>query len=238
MRPPASTSAWWLASAPPLPGLASPPRSAASSGSLRTYLFARISERAAADLRRDLFRHLHSPAHALLRPRARRAASCPSLQSDVEALQVLYSYILVRRRHQPAHRRGRARASCSTTNRDASADRAPRPDPLRRGAGALRAAAPHSRPYRAGRQRRPRAGGAAGERLRDAGGEGLRARPRASWRGYMPKVSRRSCSPASPVGARRRELVGRERRRLGRDDGDDVCSASLRCAIHGSDAAG
>ena len=63
-------------------------------GVARAYLFAQTSERAAADLRRSLFRHMHALPMSFFD--ARKIGGIMSvLQSDVEALQVLYSSLLV-----------------------------------------------------------------------------------------------------------------------------------------------
>ena len=63
-------------------------------GLARAYLFARVGESAAADVRRDLFRHLH---HLPLRYFDKRATgnTMSVVQNDVEALQVLYASTLV-----------------------------------------------------------------------------------------------------------------------------------------------
>ena len=61
---------------------------------VRSYLFARAGESAAADLRRDLFRHLHRLALPFFDQR-KTGGIMSILQNDVEALQVLYSSILV-----------------------------------------------------------------------------------------------------------------------------------------------
>ena len=63
-------------------------------GLARAYLFARVSEGAAADLRRTLFRHMHSLPMRFFDARE-TGAIMSVLQSDVEALQVLYSSTLV-----------------------------------------------------------------------------------------------------------------------------------------------
>ena len=63
-------------------------------GLVRAYLFAQVGERAARDLRRDLFRHLHALPMAYFD--ARRTGGIMSVvQNDVEALQGLYSSTLV-----------------------------------------------------------------------------------------------------------------------------------------------
>lgn len=63
-------------------------------GLVRAYLFAQAGERAARDLRRDLFRHLHALPMAYFD--ARRTGGIMSVvQNDVEALQGLYSSTLV-----------------------------------------------------------------------------------------------------------------------------------------------
>ncbi len=63
-------------------------------GLVRAYLFAQVGERAARDLRRDLFKHLHALPMAYFD--ARRTGGIMSVvQNDVEALQGLYSSTLV-----------------------------------------------------------------------------------------------------------------------------------------------
>jgi len=63
-------------------------------GIARAYLFARVGERAAADLRRDLFRHLHRLPMAYFD--GNKTGSIMSVvQNDVEALQALYASTLV-----------------------------------------------------------------------------------------------------------------------------------------------
>lgn len=63
-------------------------------GLVRAYLFAQVGERAARDLRRDLFAHLHALPMAYFD--ARRTGGIMSVvQNDVEALQGLYSSTLV-----------------------------------------------------------------------------------------------------------------------------------------------
>ena len=61
---------------------------------VRSYLFARAGEGAAADLRRDLFQHLHRLALPFFDQR-KTGGIMSILQNDVEALQVLYASILV-----------------------------------------------------------------------------------------------------------------------------------------------
>ncbi len=61
---------------------------------LRTYLFARAGENAAADLRRDLFRHLHALPMAYY-DRRKTGGIMSVVQNDVEALQGLYASTLV-----------------------------------------------------------------------------------------------------------------------------------------------
>jgi subfamily B ATP-binding cassette protein MsbA len=63
-------------------------------GLLRAYLFAQVSERAAADLRRDLFRHMHTLPMSFF-DRRKTGGIMSVLQSDVEALQTLYASTLV-----------------------------------------------------------------------------------------------------------------------------------------------
>ena len=60
----------------------------------RGYLFARVGEAAAADLRRDLFHHLHLLPMAFF-DRRKTGGIMSVVQNDVEALQILYSSILV-----------------------------------------------------------------------------------------------------------------------------------------------
>jgi subfamily B ATP-binding cassette protein MsbA len=62
-------------------------------GLARAYLFAQISERASADLRRALFRHMHSLPMTFFDQR-KTGGIMSVLQADVEALQVVYSSIL------------------------------------------------------------------------------------------------------------------------------------------------
>jgi len=61
---------------------------------LRTFLFARAGEFAAADLRRDLFEHLHALPMSYY-DRRKTGGVMSVLQNDVEALQGLYSSTLV-----------------------------------------------------------------------------------------------------------------------------------------------
>ena len=61
---------------------------------VRGYLFARAGESAAADLRRDLLRHLHRLALPFFDQR-KTGGIMSILQNDVEALQILYASILV-----------------------------------------------------------------------------------------------------------------------------------------------
>ncbi len=61
---------------------------------IRSYLFARAGEGAAADLRRDLFQHLHRLALPFFDQR-KTGGIMSIVQNDVEALQVLYASILV-----------------------------------------------------------------------------------------------------------------------------------------------
>ncbi len=61
---------------------------------VRSYLFARAGEGAAADLRRDLFQHLHRLALPFFDQR-KTGGIMSILQNDVEALQILYASILV-----------------------------------------------------------------------------------------------------------------------------------------------
>lgn len=63
-------------------------------GLARAYLFARAGEGAAANLRQDLLRHLHTLSLGYF-DRRRTGGVMSILQNDVEALQVLYSSILV-----------------------------------------------------------------------------------------------------------------------------------------------
>ena len=63
-------------------------------GLVRAYLFAQVSERAAADLRRDLFKHLHELPMSFF-DRRKTGGIMSVLQSDVEALQTLYASTLV-----------------------------------------------------------------------------------------------------------------------------------------------
>jgi len=63
-------------------------------GLARSYLFARVGEGAAADLRRDLFRHLHRLAMSYF-DRRKTGGIMSVVQNDVEALQLLYSSTLV-----------------------------------------------------------------------------------------------------------------------------------------------
>ena len=63
-------------------------------GLARSYLFARAGEGAAADLRRDLFRHLHGLPMGFF-DRRKTGGIMSVVQNDVEALQVVYSSILV-----------------------------------------------------------------------------------------------------------------------------------------------
>jgi subfamily B ATP-binding cassette protein MsbA len=63
-------------------------------GLARSYLFARAGEGAAADLRRDLFRHLHRLPMAFFDGR-KTGGIMSVVQNDVEAVQGLYSNILV-----------------------------------------------------------------------------------------------------------------------------------------------
>ncbi|HSV73889.1 MAG TPA: ABC transporter ATP-binding protein [Chthonomonadales bacterium] len=63
-------------------------------GVVRSYLFARVGERAAADMRRDLFRHLHNLPQKYFDRRA-TGNTMSVVQNDVEALQVLYTSTLV-----------------------------------------------------------------------------------------------------------------------------------------------
>jgi len=60
----------------------------------RSYLFSRIAERTAADLRRHLFRHLHNLPMPYFDQR-KVGGIMSVVQNDVEALQVLYSSTLV-----------------------------------------------------------------------------------------------------------------------------------------------
>ena len=61
---------------------------------VKTYLFARAGEEAAADLRRDLFRHLHGLPMKYF-DRRKTGDIMSVVQNDVEALQLLYSSTLV-----------------------------------------------------------------------------------------------------------------------------------------------
>jgi len=61
---------------------------------LRSYLFARVGENTAANVRRSLFAHLHRLPMAFFDHR-KVGGIMSVVQSDVEALQVLYSSILV-----------------------------------------------------------------------------------------------------------------------------------------------
>ncbi|NLH99593.1 MAG: ABC transporter ATP-binding protein [Chthonomonadales bacterium] len=63
-------------------------------GLARSYMFARVSERAAADLRRDLFRHVHALPMAFY-DRRKTGGVMSVVQNDVEALQGLYAATLV-----------------------------------------------------------------------------------------------------------------------------------------------
>jgi subfamily B ATP-binding cassette protein MsbA len=63
-------------------------------GLARSYLFARVGEGAAADLRRALFRHLHVLPMRYF-DRRKTGGIMSVVQNDVEALQVLYSNTLV-----------------------------------------------------------------------------------------------------------------------------------------------
>jgi subfamily B ATP-binding cassette protein MsbA len=63
-------------------------------GLARAYLFARVGENAAADLRRDLFRHLHALPMGFF-DRRKTGGIMSVVQNDVEALQGLYSSTLV-----------------------------------------------------------------------------------------------------------------------------------------------
>jgi len=63
-------------------------------GLARGYLFARVGEGAAADLRRDLFRHLQGLGMGYF-DRRKTGGIMSVVQNDVEALQVLYSSTLV-----------------------------------------------------------------------------------------------------------------------------------------------
>ncbi|UCC67496.1 MAG: ABC transporter ATP-binding protein [Armatimonadota bacterium] len=63
-------------------------------GLARSYLFARAGEGAAADLRRDLFRHLHTLPMKYF-DRRKTGDIMSVVQNDVEALQLLYSSTLV-----------------------------------------------------------------------------------------------------------------------------------------------
>ncbi len=63
-------------------------------GLARAYMFARVSEHAAADLRRDLFRHLHLLPMTFY-DRRKTGGIMSIVQNDVEALQGLYASTLV-----------------------------------------------------------------------------------------------------------------------------------------------
>jgi subfamily B ATP-binding cassette protein MsbA len=63
-------------------------------GLVRAYLFARAGEGAAADLRRNLFRHLHTLPMKYF-DRRKTGDIMSVVQNDVEALQLLYSSTLV-----------------------------------------------------------------------------------------------------------------------------------------------
>ncbi|MBM3492815.1 MAG: ABC transporter ATP-binding protein [Armatimonadetes bacterium] len=63
-------------------------------GLARAYLFARVGELAAADLRRDLFRHIHALPMAFF-DRRKTGGIMSVVQNDVEALQGLYAATLV-----------------------------------------------------------------------------------------------------------------------------------------------
>lgn len=63
-------------------------------GLLRSFLFATVGERAAADLRRDLFGHLHALPMGFL-DRRKTGGIMSVVQNDVEALQGLYASTLV-----------------------------------------------------------------------------------------------------------------------------------------------
>ncbi|MCC6729942.1 MAG: ABC transporter ATP-binding protein [Chthonomonadales bacterium] len=63
-------------------------------GMLRAFLFATVGERAAADLRRDLFGHLHALPMGFLDQR-KTGGIMSVVQNDVEALQGLYASTLV-----------------------------------------------------------------------------------------------------------------------------------------------
>jgi subfamily B ATP-binding cassette protein MsbA len=63
-------------------------------GLARSYLFARVGEGAAADMRRDLFHHLHTLPMKYF-DRRKTGDIMSVVQNDVEALQLLYSSTLV-----------------------------------------------------------------------------------------------------------------------------------------------
>ncbi len=63
-------------------------------GLARAYMFAMVSERAAADLRRDLFKHLHLLPMAYY-DRRKTGGIMSVVQNDVEALQGLYASTIV-----------------------------------------------------------------------------------------------------------------------------------------------